>query len=236
MSTATESPLEKYLTPIAVLLGALIIALAFAFGGGDRPAGDDTGTASNVDIKDVQTDGAPFIGSVTAPVTVAVWYDFQCGYCKRFEASTLADVEKEFVDSGKVKIVYKDFQFLGQASLDTAVYSRAVWDAAPTLWSTWFKQVMAGEGEATLTTAGLDAVSTAVGIDAARISTLIKEKGAEYKAAIEADRAEGQSFGITGTPGSIIGTTLVGGAQPYLATGRSNEQPVKPLIEAELAK
>lgn len=234
MTTTKESPIEKFLTPIAVLLGAIVIALAFAFGGGERPATTEP-VGQEVNIADVKADGAPFVGSVTAPVTIAVWFDFQCGFCKRFESTTLSEVNRDYVESGKVRIVYKDFQFLGPASMETAVYSRAVWDLASSVWPDWFERVMTGESESTLTTAGLDAVSKELGLDPSRIAERIQEKRSEYEASITADRTEGQSFGISGTPGSIIGTTLVGGAQPYLSSGRAGEQPVKPLID-ELLK
>jgi protein-disulfide isomerase len=225
MSTDKQTPaLEKYLTPIAVLLGAIIIALAFAFGGGDRPENPGQGAAAEVDIKDVKTDTSPYVGDANAPVTMAVWYDFQCRFCKQFEATTLKEMQEEYGDD--VRIVYKDFQFLGPASLETAVYSRAVWEAAPGVWGQWFAEVMASEGESTLSKAGLDQISSGLGIDTGRVASLMEGNRAKYEAAIAADRAEGQSFGITGTPGSIIGTTMVGGAQPYAN--------VRSLIEAEL--
>lgn len=237
MTTAKEGSLEKYLTPVAFLLGAIIIAVAIAFGsGGKAPLGKGDGTPSTVDIKDVKTDNSPYIGSLTAPVTIAVWYDFQCRYCKQFEATTLSQVAKDYVESGEVRIVYKDFQFLGPASLETALYSRAVWEVAPNSWNAWFTKVMASEGETTLAKAGLDAIAGTLGIDVTRVAKLMADKKTEYTAAADADKLEGQSFGISGTPGSIIGTTLIGGAMPYLATGRPGEQPVKDLIEAQLNK
>lgn len=224
-NSQSGSFMEKYMTPIALVLGAIIVALAIMFGrGGDVPT--PPGAPAAVDIKDVQTENAPFIGSENAPVTIAVWYDFQCRFCKQFETTTLKEVEGAYVTSGKVRIVYKDFQFLGPASTETALYSRAVWDLSPSQWGTWFKQVMAGEGETTLSKEGLDAISISLGLDTARIASLIAENKAEYESALASDKAEGQSFGITGTPGSIIGTSVVGGAQPFSA--------VQPLIEAEL--
>jgi len=225
MTTEKQSTaLEKYLTPIAVLLGAIIIALAFAFGGGERPATPEGGEPVAVNIAEVATETSPSVGAENAPVTIAVWFDFQCGFCKRFEAETIAQLRQEYGDD--VRIVYKDFQFLGPASLETAIYSRAVWEAAPAVWGQWFHQVMASEGENTLSKAGLDAIASGLGIDTTRVASLMTEKRGQYQAAIDADRNEGQGFGITGTPGTIIGTTLVGGAQPYSA--------VKPLIDAEL--
>ncbi len=227
MTTEKQPSLEKYLTPVAVLLGAIIIALAFAFGGGERPATPSSGEPVAVNIADVRTETSPSVGSENAPVTIAVWFDFQCSFCKQFEGTTLMEVGRDYVENGQVRIVYKDFQFLGQASFDTALYSRAVWEAAPAVWGEWFAQVMAGTGEATLSKAGLDAISSGLGIDTARVASLIESNRAAYQAAIDADRNEGQAFGITGTPGTIIGTTMVGGAQPYAT--------VKGLIDAELA-
>lgn len=232
MSDASSgSFVEKYLTPIAVLLGAIIIAFAFAFGGGDRPAttGDQGAKQPGVvDIKNVNTTNSPSIGSATAPVVVAVWYDFQCRFCKQFETTTLKQVTDAFVDAGKVRIVYKDFQFLGQASFDTALYSRAVWEAAPDAWGDWFFAVMSAEGENTLSKDALDALAVTHGIDTGRVAKLMSDKKAEYEAAIAADRAEGQQNGISGTPGTIIGTSLVSGAQPYA--------PIEALIKAQLGE
>ena len=220
---------EKYGTAIALLLGLIIIAGAIMYG---RPnTAGTTGTPGEkvaVDIKDVKTEGSPFVGAANAPVTMAVWFDYQCGYCKRFETTTLAELKQEYIDNGQVKVVYKDYQFLGQASIDTAVYSRAVWEAYPGEWAEWFNKVAASAaGEVTLDRAGLDAVSVGFGMDTARIATLVTQNQSKYLAAIEADRAEGVAFGVSGTPGSIVGTSLIEGAQPYTA--------VKPLIEAELA-
>lgn len=226
MAEANASSFEKYLTPLAVLLGAIVIAAAFAFGSGDRNQGSGAAPAE-VDINTVKTDTSPSIGDRSAPVTIAVWYDFQCRYCHQYETTTLQEVKRTYIDSGKVRIVFKDFQFLGPASFETARYSRAVWEAAPSAWGAWYADVVAGsQGESTLTNEGLDALARTHGIDVAQIDALVAEKGDEYDAAIDADRAEGQQFGITGTPSTIIGSTLVGGAQPFSA--------IAPLIDAEL--
>jgi protein-disulfide isomerase len=233
MATAPESPLEKYLTPIAVLLGAIVIAMAFAFGGGPTaPTAEAPVGGVAVDIKNVKTDTSPSTGSLTAPVVMAVWFDYQCPFCKRFELETLEQVYENYVKSGKVRIVYKDFQFLGPDSTDAALFARAVWDAHPDKFHDWYLAVMTAQDEEHSGFGDLASVETLSrtvdGIDVDRVMTLLTEKKAEYQAAIDADRMEGQSLGITGTPGAIIGTEVVSGAQPYAA--------VSALIEAELAK
>ncbi|MDP2816206.1 MAG: thioredoxin domain-containing protein, partial [Rectinemataceae bacterium] len=207
------------------LVGALIIGGAFAFGqGGDRAEKAPEPVA--VDIKDVKLNTSPSVGPKGAPVTIAVWFDYQCGFCKQFEITTLKEVMSTYGD--KVRIVYKDFQFLGPASNDAAIYSRAVWEAYPDRWHEWFSGMFEGGEESTLNQAAMDALSTRLGLDVARINKLIADNRTDYQASVDADREEGQTFGINGTPGTIIGKNLLPGAKAF--------SDVKVFIDAELAK
>ena len=234
MTTSTEGTfLDKYLTPIAVLLGAIIIAVAFAFGtGGERPATGEPIGAQMVDIKNLKVGSSPVIGSATAPVTMAVWFDYQCPFCKRYELEAMEEVYKNYVVSGKVKIVLKDFQFLGPDSDTAALFARAVWDAYPEKFHDWYKAVMTAQDEEHGGFGNLESIvaltKTIPGIDTEKIAKLMEQKKASYDAAIAADRAEGASFGINGTPGTLIGTKVLSGAVPYAQ--------VSALLEAELKK
>lgn len=223
---------DKYLTPVAVLLGAIILALAFAFGNPSRPATTGDSGAAVADIKDVKTNASPVVGLPSAPVTIAVWYDYQCPFCKRFDQDALVQTYEEYVKTGKVKIVFKDFQFLGQDSIDAALFSRAMYAAYPDRFYEWYQAVMDAQDEENGGFGDLASVkalaATLPGIDANRVEKLMNDNKDAYQAAIDADRAEGQTFGITGTPGAIIGTTVIAGAQPY--------SKVKSLIDAELQK
>jgi len=51
---------------------------------------------------------------------VAYWFDYQCPYCRRVEENVLPQLIAEHVDRGNVKIVFKDFQFLGPDSQTAA--------------------------------------------------------------------------------------------------------------------
>lgn len=233
MTTSKETFLDKYLTPIAVLLGAIIIAVAFAFGtGGERPATGEQGAGAVVDIKNLTIGSSPVIGVATAPVTIAVWYDYQCPFCKRYELDALEQVYQNYVVSGKVKIVLKDYQFLGPDSDATALIARAVWDAHPDKFHDWYKAVMTAQDEEHAgfgtTESVLALTRTIPGINTDAVAKLAVDKKAEYTKAIAADRTEGSSFGINGTPGTLIGTEILSGAVPYAQ--------VSALIDAELNK
>jgi hypothetical protein len=145
---AMHPMLERYLTPIAVLLGALIIAFALMYSpsAADRDAATNTGP--EVNVEDIAEEGEPFIGNPDAPTTLAVYYDYQCPYCQQFELQVMPRLIQEYVSTGKTRIVFKDFQFLGEDSTTAAVYARAVWEAQPEKFYPWYVAVMtAQDGE-----------------------------------------------------------------------------------------
>lgn len=228
--TSKESFVEKYMTPIAVLLGAIIIAGAFAFGRPDANQEPTPGQPVAVDIKDVKTEGSPYIGNPSAPVTMAIWFDYQCPFCKQFELETVSKLYTEYVETGKLRIVFKDFQFLGPDSETAGLFARAMWEAYPDRFYQWYVAMAEAQDEEHGGFGDLASIKTLTeglgGIDVARVEALMNDKKAEYLAAMEADRAEGGTFGIQGTPGAIVGTELIAGAYPY--------ETVKPLIDAQL--
>jgi protein-disulfide isomerase len=230
MSDSTQgSVLERYLTPIAVLIGALIIAAALIFGHGGQPS--TGGQAVKVNIKDVQTQGQPFIGNPDAPVTMAFWFDYQCPFCKKFEDEVMPQLYDTYVQTGKLKIVFMDFQFLGQDSLTGAEFGRAMWEAYPDKFYDWYKAMYAAqddEGDQGFgDLASIQTITAKIpGVDVAKVVALMNQKKGEYDAAIDAARTEGQKYGVNGTPSLIVGKTMLSGAQPYAA--------VAPLIDAEL--
>ncbi len=235
MTTSKDSAfVDKYLTPIAVLLGAIIIAVAFAFGtGGAKPTTDSANGGAVVDIKNLKLDSSPIVGSATAPVTMAVWFDYQCPFCKKFDMDTVTQVYTNYVATGKVKIVFKDFQFLGEDSDTAALFARAVWEAYPDKFYPWFQAMMEAqddEGDQGFGDLASIKIVTAkiAGIDVAKVEKLMNDKKAQYQAAIDTDRTEGGTFGINGTPGTLIGTKVLSGAVPY--------SQVSALLDAELQK
>ncbi len=224
--------MEKYLTPIAVVLGAGIIALAFMFGqGGSKENAKPADVA--VDVKDVKTDGVPFIGSPTAPVTMAVWFDYQCPFCQQFELTVTPELIKNYVKDGKLRIVFKDFQFLGEDSMTAALYSHAVWEAHPEQYHNWLTAVMQAhtdEGDAGFgNLASIDKVTAekVPGIDVARVNALMVSKKDAYTKVINDSRAEGAAFGINGTPSMIVGTKLLSGAVPYATLAAAVDEALK---------
>jgi protein-disulfide isomerase len=212
----------------SIILASLIIAGSILYTGGhasgtvattDAPAAaaDDTKPA---DISKVKIDGEPYYGKADAPVTIAYWSDYQCPFCQRHEQQVVTEIIKNYVDTGKAKIVFKDFAFLGADSQTLAKYAHAVWETAPDKFYAWHKAIFDNQGQENTgwaTKERIEAISTPVigAANMAKVENLVATKGDEYQKAMDADKAEGASMGIQGTPGTVIGKTLIPGAYPY---------------------
>ncbi len=53
--------------------------------------------------------GAPTLGRADAPITIVEFSDFECPFCQRFFESTLPEIKRDYVDTGKVRYVFLDF-------------------------------------------------------------------------------------------------------------------------------
>ncbi|MCL5006907.1 MAG: thioredoxin domain-containing protein [Patescibacteria group bacterium] len=221
-----QSGNNPFVLPAAVLIAGAIIAAAVILGP-KLSAGNqgNTGTAAQgqqptqqVDINSVKTAGEPFIGSPSAPVTIAEWSDYQCPFCDQFEEQTLPTIIQNYVDTGKVKIVFKDLQFLGPDSQTAGIMGRAIWSMDPQAWFKWRSYVYSHQGQENsswATESKLLAMAGDVGINTTQLSNLIAKNQATYQAEIDADKQEGAAMGINSTPSFVIGTQLIVGAQPF---------------------
>lgn len=171
-----------------------------------------------VDIEKVKVEGEPFIGNKNAPVVMAEWFDYQCPFCKKLAQEVISQLIKDYVDKGQLKIVFKDFAFLGSDSDTAALVGRAVWELAPAKFYQWHEAMFEkqdGENKGWGSKEDVLALTASLGIDRTKMEQLLNSKGAQYKKAIDDSKTESKSFGNEGTPATIIGKQSILGAQPY---------------------
>src|SRR5262249_35512991 len=156
---------------------------------------------------------APFIGDAKAPAVMAYWYDYQCPYCRDNEVKVMPQLIADYVKPGKLKILFKDFAFLGRDSQVAALAARAVWEVAPDKFYDWHRAMFDHQDEENAGWGTKDDIialtKTISGIDAAKVEQFMTDHAKDYQKKIEADRDEGNAMGITGTPGVIIGKQLI---------------------------
>ena len=61
------------------------------------------------------------IGNDNAPITIIEYASMSCSHCANFHNNTLPDLKKEYIDTGKVKFVFRDFPYNYPALLGSMV-------------------------------------------------------------------------------------------------------------------
>jgi len=145
---------------------------------------------------------SPVSGNLKGDVTVVEFFDYRCGYCKRV-ASTVTQLQQE---DPNVRVVYKDYPILGEASVLAA--RAALASKAQGKHLAFHEALLASEEE--LTPETILALATAVGLDREKLHRDMESPS--IQTTIERNRALARELGINGTPGFIIGTELVPGA------------------------
>lgn len=144
----------------------------------------------------------PVSGGKNADVTIVEFFDYQCGFCKR-----VLDTVVSVMDSDpKVRVVWKDFPILGPTSEFAARAAMAAERQGKYLQ--FHTRVMGARGQ--LTPQKILRIAEKIGLDVDRLKT---DMAAPEITKYLADTAQlAQALGITGTPGFVIGDSIVSGA------------------------
>jgi len=216
-------------TPIAIIIAGIVVAgaiLIIGHQGSTAPAsaaattGTQPSTTATVNAAQVSSNNDPVIGQANAPLTIAYWFDYQCPFCKENEANNMGQLIKDYVDTGKVRIVFKDFSFLGTDSDTLGHWARAVWQVAPTEFEAWHAAIYANQGEENTgwaTTAVIQKVTASVltAAQTSQVEQLATQNATTYQNEMNADKTEGAQDGVQGTPALLIGNQMVDGYESY---------------------
>jgi protein-disulfide isomerase len=128
--------MKLYYLSIPIIIG--IIVGGFVVGYGTNSNNSETLTSEKL-IKN----GSPIMGNIDAPITILEWGDYQCTYCYKFHQNTLNIINEEFIKTGKVKIIFKDFPLNGPDSKLAAEASycaqdqQKYWEYHDELYKNW---------------------------------------------------------------------------------------------------
>ena len=161
----------------------------------------------------------PQIGSPAAKAILVVWFDYQCPYCKLFWRDTLPRLNDGYVRQGKLRVVFRDFQFLGQDSATAALFARAVWELYPARFYDWSRAMFGAQDQENGGFGNLASIQELTrhvpGIDVARVSARMKEKSQQYAEEIVSDYNDALAMGINGTPTVVVNGSAVTGSESY---------------------
>jgi len=251
--------------PVSILAAAIIIGGALVFtalwkGGvgfsgvagntGGTGTGGTGGTAgqqaapTNTNVMQLGSRDA-ILGNVNAPVTLIEYGDYQCPFCGiEFFAKTEPQIIKDYVNTGKVRFVFRDFAFLGAESTAAANAAQCAEDQGK-LWA-YHDALYAGkvaddtkgggESDGFFSSTELIKLGQQIGLDMTKFTSCVQNNTDATIVAQEKTAASAQ--GVNSTPTFFINGTELLGAQPYAQAqcgGNSNCQPFQPALDAAYA-
>jgi protein-disulfide isomerase len=164
-------------------------------------------------VVQVSVDDDPAKGSKDAPVVIVEFSDFQCPYCKRFFDQTLPQLENEYIKTGKVYFVYRDFP------LNFHQYAKEAAEAANCAKEQgkfWEYHDLLFENQQTWTSVGISELkkyAADLGLDTNKFDSCLDS--GKYASEVQKDFQDGLSYGVGGTPTFFINGIKIVGAQPY---------------------
>jgi protein-disulfide isomerase len=205
---STSRPVKKKRTGLAAIpatywligITAAMVALALIVLLGQPAAATNTAKAVGNSL-----------GDPNAPVTLEVYADFQCPACGQFDRGTLKQIEDKYVDSGKVRIVFNHFAFIGDESTRAAEASECAnaqgkfWQYADTLFNN-----QAGENQGAFSDVNLEKFAQQVGLDMTQYTTCMDQN--TYLGKVQTSSLAAQQRNVNSTPTLFINGQLVRGA------------------------
>ena len=72
---------------------------------------------SELTITQLMENGSPIFGNQNAEISIVEFGDYQCTFCYKFHQNTLNTIQSDYIDSGKINYVYRDFPLNGSDSI-----------------------------------------------------------------------------------------------------------------------
>jgi len=174
-------------------------------------------------VMKISADNDPVIGNLDAPITIIEFSDFQCPFCARFYSQTLPLIYEEYIDQGKVKLVFRDFpiQSIHPNAVPAAVASECANEQGKfkEMHDILFDNQNQWNNQETVDALSLfSQYATEIQLEQETFDSCLTS--GKYIEEIQKDLNDGQNYGVTGTPGFFVGNDQIGyvqikGAQPF---------------------
>lgn len=147
------------------------------------------------------------IGDESAPINMAIFLDYECGYCKLFFIEVYPLLYEEFISTGLLRFVIVDFPLKShENAFLLAQYARCAQQNGN--YGTFINNVF--EGSELIDNVAIERIGSELGADPA---ICMADSGNYYR--IVNDKEIGKSLGVSGTPTFIINNQLIVGYKKY---------------------
>ncbi len=237
---------EEYFSPLAVLAGAILISASILYVGAgwkssplqvgttntagndvaNNPGGNAPAAVPRALVTVHDRSDAPVIGSKNAPLTMYEFSDFQCPYCTSFYKTTYPTLKTKYIDTGKLKIVYRhfplSFHINAEKAAEAAECANRQGKFEPYYDLLFTNSKSDGGG---LATADLKKYAGTLGLNTSSFNTCLDT--AQTAGVVAGDEKDGQAAGVTGTPSFVLKGNKIEGALPLATFEQTIEAALK---------
>ena len=188
--------MKKYYFAIPIIIGmiaGLIVITSTA----------NNSNSNELTISKLSENGSPIMGDPNAPITILEWGDYQCTFCYKFHQNTLDVINEEFIETGKIKVIFKDFPLNGPDSKLAAEASYCAhdqdkyWEYHDQLYENW-----AGERTGWITRESLSEFAESINLEIVEFNKCLDEN--KYENKINSIYEFGNQIGIDATPSFLV--------------------------------
>jgi len=163
--------------------------------------------------------GSPLLGSLGAPITIVEYGDYQCPNCQRFATQVKPLIVENYINTGKAKLIFKDFTIYGNDSVNGAIAAHCASEQN----KFWEMHDLMYQGQKAINSGWLSVDSikkfvSGIGLDMQQFNSCFD--GKKYAQKVTENFNDGKSAGVNGTPTFIIidsrgQIVTIQGAQPF---------------------
>ncbi len=224
------SPKHDYFLPISILVAGVMIsgsiiylvgsknsAPAAVLGNNNQLAAVGTGLAQSGSKGLDLSSGDVILGDPRAPVTFIEYGDYQCPYCGMFFTQVEQKLRDEYIKTGKVRMVFRNFQFLGPESTAAGAAAECAKDQKQ-FWAyhdaLYIAEIADGkEHNGNLNRTLFLKLASDLKLDVNAFTSCLD--GGKYTARVAEDTPRAQDVGVNSTPTSFVNGQKLTGALPY---------------------
>lgn len=211
---------QNLFLPISILIAAVLVSGTILYTRGMLPFGGPAGGGENeppAKVKVEVSDSDHMLGSKDAKVTIVEFSDFQCPFCRTFFNDAYAKLKKEYIDTGKVRLIYKHFPLSFHAMATPAANASECAAEQGKFWEMHDKifqeQSKLGTGTVEFAVKDLKKWAAQIGLKAAQFNSCLDSK--KYQSRVDGDTTYGGELQVSGTPTFFINGNRLVGAQPF---------------------
>ena len=228
-ASADKGNKKDYFLPISIIIagvliaGAVIFAIIYKGGSGGSAAQQPTASSAlKLASRDV------ILGNANAPVTIIEYGDYQCPYCNLFFTETQPFIVQNYVNAGKVRMIFRNFIVNDRTSSQHESHDAALaaecakdqnkfWDFHDALSQLEFKDEtvnpQTAENNGNLNRNAFMTIAKTLGMDQNKFASCFDS--GQYSANVQQESDQAAKYGMNSTPTFFINDQQIVGALPY---------------------